>query len=138
MAVSIIPSPHKIVHIPKEIDSDDIDPATGNPLIVPQAPIVRRAMAIEQFGRRGSSRQVVSGEFLDRTETELHMAVADPTLYNPLDQVFINPTLDCNDNWTVGSGTAYWVDGVGADDRQGPWPAYLKQFGGTVKLRRVS
>lgn len=146
---SIIPSPHRIIHIPRAIETNDVDPATGNPMIADQPAVLRKAMAIVQFGRRGSSRQVMSGEFLDRTETEMHMAVADPTTYKPLDQVIIGPEFNYDvdacmappptaADWVVGSGIAYWVDGDPGDDRVGPWPAYLKQFGGTVKIRRTT
>jgi hypothetical protein len=138
MAYALIPSPYAVVHIGRPIDTGDVDPDTGNPQLVPQPPVVRMVQSITQFGRRGSSREVIAAEYLERTETELHMSVADPTIYQPMDQIIVNPTLDCDGNWVTGSGFAYWIDGAPADSRKGPWPAYLKQFGGVVKLRRVT
>ena len=138
MARSIVPSPWPVLHIARPVQSDDLDPDTGDPLLVPQSPVVRWAMSLTQFGRRGSSRQVISAEYLERTETELHMGTAEPTVYHPMDQVLVFPELDQLGNWVTGTGFAYWVDGRPADQTKGPWPAILKIFGGLVKLRRVT
>jgi len=134
---SIIPSPYPIVHIAREIDTE-MDPDTGNPTIVNEAPVVRYVQSIAQFGRRGSSREVISPEYLMRIETQLSVSVADPSVYASDDQMILEPELDGGGNYIDGTGVAYWIDGTPSDSREGPWPQYLAVFGGVVHLRRVT
>jgi hypothetical protein len=135
--VSIIPSPWTVCHIPRSIDTTTTD-EHGNHPIVDEPPVLRKAMSLTQFGRRGSSREVISPDYLMRAETEVHMAVANPDVYSTEDLVLLNPDIDASGNYVPESGTAYWVDGMPNDERKGPWPALLSMFGGTVKLRRVT
>jgi len=135
--MSIIPSPWPVVHIARRLNLTVEDDHGEHP-VETLTPVVRRAMSYIQHGRNGSSHQVMSAEFVERTETTLGMTVADTTLYEPQDQVFIFPELNPDKTWQVNTGLAYWVDGVPTDERVGPWPGLLKIFGGTVKLRRVS
>jgi hypothetical protein len=135
---SIFPSPYRVVHIARYIDEDQIDPDTGNAAIVADPPVVRKVQSISQFGRRGSSHEVISSEYELRTQTEIHLSVANPEVYAPDDQVLLNAEFTSSGQYVSGTGTAYWVDGNPADSRQGPWPQYLAVFGGVVKLRRIT
>lgn len=135
--MSVIASPHKIAHIARQFNAT-VEDEHGNHPTTKDPPVIRRVMSITQFGRRGSSQEVVSADYALRTETTLQMTVADPPTYQPDDQVLLWPELDANDDYVPGSGIAYWVDGEPADDRDGPWPTLLSMFGGVVKLRRVT
>jgi hypothetical protein len=126
-----------VCHIARYIDTTTEDEHGNNP-IVEKPPVLRPAMSITQFGRRGSSRELISPDYLLRTETEIHMAVADPQTYSSEDLVLLDPEVDDTGVYVPASGTAYWVDGVPNDERRGPWPGLLALFGGTVKLRRVT
>jgi hypothetical protein len=136
MTTSIIPSPWTVVHIPRAMTGPPDD--HNNPTKIASPPVIRKVMSVTQFGRRGSSREVISPEYLSRTETTIHISVADPTVYKPEDQVLVWPDFDENGNYVAGSGIAYWVDGVPSDERTGPWPELLAMFGGVVKLRKVT
>jgi hypothetical protein len=137
--VSVIPSPWPVCHIARRISTDPADEDEhGYYPIVDQPPVIRFVMSITQFGRRGSTHEVISPEYLLRTETTLLMAVADPTPYQPEDLVLVNPQLDMNGQYVTDTGTAYWMDGVAADERQGPWPDLLAAFGALLRLRRVT
>ena len=104
---SLLPSPYVVVHI-RRIISDQRDPDTGNDVIVALPPVVRKAQAISQIGRlRGSSKEVLSPEFVKRVETELHIAVADPDDYGPDDQVILFPDVDEDGDYVVGTGIAF-------------------------------
>jgi hypothetical protein len=133
----MIPSPYPVVHLARSV-STDLDPDTGNPVIATAAPVVRYVQSISQLGRRGSSHEVIGPDTVLRVETEFHLSVADPSVYSTDDQVLLSAELDDDGNYVDGTGTAYWVDGTPSDSRQGPWPQYLKVFGGTVRLRRVT
>jgi hypothetical protein len=137
-SLSVIPSPYTIVHIPRST-TETLDPDTGNPVIVEFPPVIRFAQAISQIGRlRGSSRFVYSAEFVKRVETDLHIAVADPAIYSPLDQVLLFPEINEYGEYVQGTGYAFFVDGVSYDGRTSPWPLFTKALGGMVRLRRVS
>jgi hypothetical protein len=136
--MSFIPAPWPVVHIPRPVETGDTDPDTNNPQLVPQTPVVRMVHTISQFGRRGSSREVIDAEYLERAETEIHVAVPNPDVYNPMDQVILAPQLDTAGDWITGTGVAYWVDGQPSDERQSPWPNLTRAFGGTVRLRRIT
>lgn len=126
------PSPYPVVHIARRYSG--VDPDTGNELLVEEAPVVRFAQEIVQQ----NSSDDLSAEFQDRVATELQMAVDDPTIYMTDDQVLVSPQINTDGSWVVGSGEAYWVDGVPDDQREGPWPELFRQFGGTVALKRVT
>lgn len=130
----LFPEPFVVVHVARVI-SDDIDPDTGNALIVDSDPVIRRAISIAPQGLR-SSRSLFEGDSLLRTEINLDLTVSEPTVYAAGDQVVIDPELD-GDGWIEGTGTAFRVNGEPNDSRQGPW-RMLKVFGGVVRLRRVT
>lgn len=130
------PSIYPVAHISRRYSTDFIDPDTGNRHLVAADPIIRYAQEISQLGRRSSS-DVISGDFIDRTEESLIMCVDDPDVYDTDDQVIINPDLDGNE-YVPGSGVAYWVNGKPNDQRNGPWPGMFAGFGGVVALRRVT
>lgn len=134
----LIPTPYTVVHIPRDLNKSGSKDSHGNYQIVASAPVVRKVQSIGQFGRRGSSRQVQSTEVSDRVETTLQMAVPNPDVYHSDDRVIIDPQLDGSGSYVPGTGIAYLVDGEPFDERTGPWPRYLKLFGGVVKLRRVT
>jgi hypothetical protein len=136
--VSIIASPWPVVHVPRAIDPNGPLDDHNNPPLVVGTPVMRKVMSITQFGRRGSSREVISPDYLLRTETTIHISVADPTVYDPDDLVYLYPDFDDTGTWVSDSGIAFWVDGVPSDERTGPWPWLLALFGGIVKLRRVT
>jgi hypothetical protein len=138
MARSIIPSPWPVVLIPRSIDEADLDVDTGNPLLEHGIPTTRWVFSLTQFGRRGSSRAIISAEYLDRVETEIHLGTAEPNLFRPMDDVIIWPELDALGNWVEGTGYAYFVDGRPADQTRSAWPRYTRIFGGLVKLKRVT
>jgi hypothetical protein len=137
MTGCIVPSPWTVCHIPRYIDTTQED-EHGNPPIIDGEPVLRQAISVTQFGRRGSSREIISTDYLLRTETEVHLVVADPDTYNPEDLVLIDPEVDASGQYVKDTGIAYWVDGFPNDERLGPWADLLSMFGGTVKLRRVT
>jgi hypothetical protein len=135
---SMIPAPYPVCHI-QRITSEEPDPDTGNDVVVDLPPVIRYAQGISQIGRmRGSSKFVLTPEFAKRVDTELHISVADPSVYGPLDQVLLFPEIDEYGDYVPGSGFAFWVDALPFDGRQGPWPLFLKAFGGMVRLRRAT
>lgn len=135
---SVIPEPYDLAHVARTV-SDQLDPDTGNNVIVQAPPVIRKAQSISQIGRlRGSSKILPDAESVKRIETELHIAVADPSSYGPLDQVLLFPDVDDDGDYVPGTGVAFWVDGVSYDSRNSPWPLFTKAFGGAVRLRRVT
>jgi hypothetical protein len=135
---SFIPEPWKVAHIARAIDTSD-DDDTGNPRQVDAPPVIRTVRSIAQEGHdRGSSRQVISAEFVKRIDTHLIMAVSNTEVYSPQDQVRLFPDVDENNNYIAGTGVAFWVDGLSRDDRTSPWPALTRWTGGSVRLVRVT
>jgi hypothetical protein len=135
---SVIPSPYMVCHIAREV-SDQLDLDTGNNIIVEHQPVIRWAQDITQIGRlRGSSKFVLTPEFAKRVDTELHIAVADPETYGPMDQVLLYPEVDVDGDYVAGTGYAFWVDGVSFNAKTSPWPNWTKIFGGMVRIRRVT
>jgi hypothetical protein len=130
-------TPWQIVHIVRYEDTSTTD-EHGNFPVIDKAPVVRKIYDHSQFGRRGSSHEVMGPEFQERIETILHLSVPDPGLYSAGDQIIMFPDLDASGNYVAGSGVAYWVDGDPAEDRMSPWPRYTMQFGGVVKVRRIT
>jgi hypothetical protein len=136
--VSVVPEPFIVAYI-RRITTSELDPDTADPVVVDGPPIIRKAQSLSQIGQvRGSSRQIMSLEFLKRVETSLHLSVSDPSVYSPTDQVLLYPSVDDAGNYVPGSGIAYFVDGVALDARTSPWPQFTKMFGGTVEIRRVT
>lgn len=137
MASQVIPTPWPVVHVARTLNLDVLD-AHGNPTWVVSDPVVRKVQGIAQLGRYGgSSRLLMDDEHLDTTTAIFHVSVPDPTVYKQSDQVILFPELDDDGNWIGGTGTAYFVDGVPADDRTGPWSRYGRVLGGTLRLRRI-
>jgi hypothetical protein len=135
---SIVPEPFIVAHI-RRITTSELDPDTADPVVVDGPPIIRRAQSLSQIGQmRGSSRQIMSLEFLKRVDTSLHLSVSDPSVYSPTDQVLLYPSVDDAGNYVPGSGIAFFVDGIALDARTSPWPQFTKMFGGTLELRRVT
>ncbi len=66
------------------------------------------------------------------------MAVSNPECYNPQDQVRLFPDVDDNGNYVSGPGIAFLVSGLSSDNRTSPWPAFIRMFGGSVRLVRVT
>ena len=127
------PSPYPVAHIARRFDRTELDPDTGNELLVSADPVIRYAQEISQTG----SSDVISGDFENRTDNTLIMSVDDPTVYSSDDQVLIDPEVNGSE-YVPGTGTAYWVDGNPSDQRQGPWGDLFQGFGGVVMLKRVT
>lgn len=137
-SLSFIPSPYVVAHIVRYV-SDEEDPDTGNDVIQELPAVIRRAQGISQIGRlRGSSKFVFTSDYVKRVETDLHIAVSDPSLYSPGDQVLLFPEVDDNGDYIPGTGFAFFVDGVPFDGRQSAWPLFTKALGGMVRLRKVT
>lgn len=135
---SLIPSPYDVVHL-AHVVSEEIDPDTGNPLVKELPPVTRKYQSLSQIGRlRGSSKAIHSPEFLDRVETELHMSVADPTIFNNGDDVVLYPELDNDGGWIPATGFRFTVDGMAINSGTSPWPAFTKALGGVVRIKRVT
>jgi hypothetical protein len=128
-------TPWPVLHTSKTIDTTQTD-AHNNYVTINAAPVIRYVYSFVQFGRRGSTSQIISPEFLDRTETTLHMACPDPDSYKTGDGVLVGGTVDEDGNYD--GGVAFWIDGDPNDERHGPWPTLTAWTGGTVKLRRVT
>lgn len=132
------PTPYTIGHIVRYEDVDGDKDEHGNFPVVEEPLVLRKIYSYSQFGRRGSSRTVEGPEFQDRTDTVIHLAVPNPTVYSAGDQVLLDIELDDDGEYIEESGTAYWVDGLAADERTSPWPKYTNNMGGVVKIRRVT
>lgn len=130
------PSPYPVAHIARRFDRTELDPDTGNEVLITAPAVIRYAQEISQTGK-ASSDDVIGSEFENRTDTTLIMCVDDPTVYSSDDQVVIDPELEGSE-YVPGSGTAYWVDGNPSDQRQGPWAQLFAGFGGVVMLKRVT
>jgi hypothetical protein len=135
--VPFAPTPWPVAHIVRYEDQTQRD-EHGNYVVVDEPPVIRWIYSYSQFGRRGSSRLVEGPEFQERTDTILHLAVPDTTVYSSGDQVLLNPQIDGQGNYVAGTGVAYWVDGDPADEVTSPWPRYTQVLGGVVKIRRVT
>lgn len=133
------PTPHRLAHIRRWEDLDAPVDEHGNAPVREDPPVVRRVYSVSQFGRLGvSSREVISAEYEERSDTTLRVAVPDPSVYSPADQVLLWIKVDADGQYVPETGVAYWVDGVPADDRQSPWPSLTRSMGGVVKVRRVT
>jgi hypothetical protein len=134
------------VHIVRFEDTTQLDDH-GNYPVIDDPPVIRNFYDISQFGRRGSSHLIMGPEFQERTETILHMSVPDPTLYQSGDQIILFADLETVgydsggkpiQQYVPGTGIAYFVDGDPPEDRMSPWPRLTMQFGGVVKIRRIT
>lgn len=129
----LIPTPYTVVHISRQLDKTQKD-RHGNYVMAESTPVVRKVQSITVR----NSREVFTSEVANREEALIDMAVPNPDVYKSGDQVLIDAQLSAAGQYVPGSGTAYFVDGEPTDDRKGPWKRYLQQFGGIVKLRRVT
>ena len=134
--MGLFPSPYPVAHIARTFDHLELDPDTGNEVLVESAPVVRYAQEISQTGK-GSSSDVLSAEFADRVESTITMSVDDSTVYKTSDQVILFPEIS-GGQYVAGTGVAFWVDGEPSDQRDGPWGHMFKGFGGVVTLKRVT
>jgi hypothetical protein len=132
--VSLIPEPYVVCHKARRF-SGNYD-SHGNAKLETLSPVIRRAQSLHQGAAYPRSAQVVSDEYQQRINTTIFMAVNEPTLYEPGDEVLLFGTVDANGDYV--GGTAYRVDGVPTDDRNGPWKQFYAAFGGVVTLARVT
>ena len=129
-----IPALHTVYH---QVFTAGATDAHGNPTYSYAAPVARQVQSINEFGRRGSSHEIVSPDYDLRTETVLEMAVADPNVYAPRDLVIVGATGADGDGNPVG-GVAYHVEGIPSDNRLSPFPLLNDLVGGAVRIRRVT
>jgi hypothetical protein len=134
---SIVSEPYIVAHI-RRITTTELDPDTGDPVIVDAEPIIRRAQNLAQLGHSGSSHQIFDAEHLKRIDSEIRLSVADPSIYAQQDQVRLFPSVDDQGQYVPETGTAFFVDGLPNDGRLSPWPQLTKMFGGVLALRRVT
>jgi hypothetical protein len=127
---------YPVVHYSRRFSQTQTDPDTGNEYVIESAPVVRYVQEVSQTGR-GSSDDVISGEFEGRTVETLLMSVSDPENYASEDRVIIDPSIE-DGEYVAGTGTAYWINGEPNDQRNGPWAKLFNGFGGVVHLRRVT
>lgn len=132
------PTPQTICHIARFEDTSAPVDEHGNYPIAEDPPVIRKIYDISQFGRRGSSSVIMGPEFQDRVTTIIHLSVPYPEVFSSGDQIILDPELDVNGDYIPDTGTAYWIDGDPAEDRQSPWPRLTAQMGGVVKIRRVT
>ena len=134
-----VPTPITIYHqVFNDSSSDTFNGIShGNPGESWDAPVARQVQAINEFGRRGSSHEIVSADYFERVETMLEIGVPDVSLYNERDIVILGATgVDGGGN-PVG-GTAFHVEGEPSENRRGPLPLLNKMLGGSVRVRRVT
>ena len=129
-----IPALHTVYHQALTAGASD---AHGNPVYSYGTPVARQVQAINEFGRRGSSHEIVSPDFDNRAETVLELAVPDPTVYSVRDLVIVGATGVDGDGNPIG-GTAYHVEGLPSDNRFSPFPLLNNLVGGAVRMRRVT
>ena len=133
--VSTIPTPITIYH--RSWLGTGAPDAHGNPTTSLSAPVARKVQSINEFGRRGSSHEVISADYLNRDNTVLEMGVPDTSVYHQQDQVIIGATgVDSNGN-PVG-GFEFHVEGTPSDNTLGPLPLLGGMIGGAVRVRRVT
>jgi hypothetical protein len=133
--VSTVPTPITVYH-QVWTNSGETD-AHGNPVYGLGASVARQVQAINEFGRRGSSHEIVDVAYLLRVESLLEMGVPDISIYNPNDEVIIGATGLDGDGNPIG-GVAFHVEGDPSDNHTGPLPLLNKLLGGAVRLRRVT
>lgn len=129
-----IPTPISIMY---QAWTEGDDDAHGNPSGSLAPAVVRKVQAISQFGRRGSSHEIVDVDYLARVETVLEIGVPDPMIYFEKDVITLGATGVDGDGNPV-DGTAFHVESYPDDNRTGPFPLFNKLFGGAVRVRRVT
>lgn len=132
--MSIIPEPYTVCHKPRRVSG--VADSHGNKPVVTLPPVLRKAQSLHQGSKYPRSTVVVSDEYEQRINTTVYMAVSNPTDYESGDEVLLFGTVDSNGDYQ--GGTAYRVDGIPTDDRNGPWPQFYAAFGGVVTLVRVT
>lgn len=132
--MALIPAPWPVLHTPRGVEA--VVDAHGNDRIVDGPAVIRFVMALFQPGSRGSSREIFSGDYLQRDDTTLLMVIPakDLEFYAGGDQVVVGGSV-------VGGeyvdGVGYRLEGQPASDLNGPWPHLYRAFGGMVEIRRV-
>jgi hypothetical protein len=132
--VSTIPTPITVWH-QVWTETGTLD-AHGNPVTFLADPVPRQVQSITEFGRRGSSHEIISPDFLNRAETVLEIGVPDASLYSPKDEIIVGATAD--DSGLPVGGTAFHVEGQPSDNKMGPLPLLNRMLGGAVRVRRVT
>jgi hypothetical protein len=133
--VSTVPTPITVYH--QVWTATGEKDAHGNATFYLAPSVPRKVQAINEFGRRGSSHEIVSADYLERIETMLEIGVPDPTLYNPDDEVIIGASGLDDDGNPIG-GFAFKVEGDPSDNRMGPLPLVNRILGGAVRVRRIT
>ena len=135
--MSTIPTPLTIYHQIWTATGDLNHQGDQTFFLAPSIP--RKVQAITEFGRRGSSHEIVSADYLARVETMLEIGVPDPTLYNPEDEVIIGASgTQFDDDGNPTDGFAFKVEGDPSDNRMGPLPLLNGILGGAVRVRRIT
>jgi hypothetical protein len=129
--MSTVPAP---ITIYQKVYVEGAKNAHGNPAESWDAPVPRKVQSINELGRRGSSHEIVSPDYLNRIETLLEIGVPDVTLYKPKDIVLIGPGYAGSPT----DGVAFHVEGDLSDKRLGPFPLLNRILGGAVRVRRVT
>jgi hypothetical protein len=129
--MSTVPTP---ITIYQKVYVEGADDAHGNPIESWDDPVARKVQSINEFGRRGSSHEIVSPDYLNRVETMLELGVPDVTLYKPKDIVLIGPDYA----GSATEGVAFHVEGDPSENRLGPFPLLNRILGGAVRVRRVT
>jgi hypothetical protein len=135
VVVVTIPTPITIYHKPW-IAEGGTD-AHGNAVHDFGTAVARKVQSINEFGRRGSSHEVISSDYLNRVETVLEIGVPDVSIYAPRDQIIIGATGVDGNGIPVG-GIEFHVEGVPSDNKLGPLPLLNRMLGGAVRVRRVT
>ncbi len=129
-----VPTPITIYH---KAYVKGVNDAHGNPVESWAVPVARQVQAISEFGRRGSSHEIVYPDYLNRVETTLEIGVPDVSLYSSRDLVVIGATGVDGQGNPVG-GVAFHVEGEASENRLGPFPLLNKILGGAVRVRRIT
>ena len=140
MSSQWFPSLYPVVHYARRFSRTEPDPDTGNEYVIESAPVIRYVQEIAQKGK-GSSEDVITGEFENRTVETLIMSVNDPQNYASEDKIIVDPVIE-NGVYVEGTGRAYWINGEPNDQRNGPfwttWSRIFDGFGGVIHLKRVT
>ena len=132
--MATIPTPITVYH---QAWVTGVADAHGNPVESYADPVARKVQGISQFGRRGSSHEIVDVDYLARVETVLEIGVPDCTVFSEKDLVTIGASGLGDDGNLIG-GTTFHVESYPDDNRLGPFPLFNKLLGGVVRVRRVT
>lgn len=133
--MTTVPTPITIYH--QVWTQEETLDAHGNPIAYLADPVPRKVQAINEFGRRGSSHEIVDVDYLGRVETLLEIGVTDISLYAEKDLVIIGASGSDEDGNPIG-GVAFHVEGVPTNNKTGPFPLLNGLLGGSVRVRRVT